>query len=395
MAARPSQPPTTDPWLSSDVAVHGRHPPLSAARRFWPELLGISLFVSLAGVGLALSGKGGIVVTVSARDGTPVKSISAFVDGTQVACDRSPCTITEQRSGVHLVKVLAKGFVTPSQLPIDVRPRANVPVNFSVDSVPCGLRVSGAPPGVKLYLDGKKIGELPQELHDLTRGSHTVRVAGDEAYEPVERRVELDPDKTVELEVRLRVLNGLLTVLPGRIPATRVTLVSGAEQRVLQLPSGVLEIPTERSWTLHATKPGYEEYVQPIRFDDGQRRKTYTVDLGPSIRERRTSWDLERPRTLDGAQIQVTVARYAPSVKRACWQSAFDTRGADAPTTARVTVALTISPNGSVPNAVVVGGDPKGYQGLARCISNRTRAWQFPPSDENTFVNVQFVFAAQ
>ncbi|MET0793606.1 MAG: GYF domain-containing protein, partial [Polyangiaceae bacterium] len=63
---------------------------------------------------------------------------------------------------------------------------------------------------------------------------------------------------------------------------------------------------------------------------------------------------------LDGAQIQSTVARYTGSVKRACWQPALDTRDKDAPTTARVNVAITVLPSGSVSNAAV-GGDPKGY----------------------------------
>ena len=97
---------------------------------------------------------------------------------------------------------------------------------------------------------------------------------------------------------------------------------------------------------------------------------------------------------LDGGQIQSTVARYTGSVKRACWQPALDTRDKDAPTTARVNVAITVLPSGSVSNAAV-GADPKGYRGLSQCISSRVRGWQFPPSGDSTTVNVPFVFAAQ
>jgi len=97
---------------------------------------------------------------------------------------------------------------------------------------------------------------------------------------------------------------------------------------------------------------------------------------------------------LDSGQIQSTVARYTGSVKRACWQPALDTRDKDAPTTARVNVAITVLPSGSVSNAAV-NGDPKGYRGLSQCISSRVRGWQFPPSGDTTTVNVPFVFAAQ
>jgi TonB family protein len=97
---------------------------------------------------------------------------------------------------------------------------------------------------------------------------------------------------------------------------------------------------------------------------------------------------------LDSGQIQNTVSRYTGSVKRACWQPALDTRDKDAPTTAKVTVSITVQPSGSVSNASV-GGDPRGYRGLAQCISSRVRGWQFPPSGDTTTVNVPFVFAAQ
>ena len=98
---------------------------------------------------------------------------------------------------------------------------------------------------------------------------------------------------------------------------------------------------------------------------------------------------------LDSGQIQSTVSRYTGSVKRACWQPALDTRDKDAPTTARVLVEITVQPSGSVSNAAVNAGDPKGYRGLSQCISSRVRGWQFPPSGESTTVNVPFVFAAQ
>jgi len=104
--------------------------------QYWPVLLGISLFAGVAGFRWASSGKGGIVVTVSARDGTPVRGITAFVDGALVACDLSPRRISEQASRIHAVKVVVPGFVTPPQLGVEVRPRTNVSANFQLDPSP-------------------------------------------------------------------------------------------------------------------------------------------------------------------------------------------------------------------------------------------------------------------
>ncbi len=97
---------------------------------------------------------------------------------------------------------------------------------------------------------------------------------------------------------------------------------------------------------------------------------------------------------LDSSQVQATVGRYTSSVKRSCWQPALDTRDKDAPTSARVTVSITVGPDGKVRQATT-SGDPRGYGGLASCISRRVQTWSFPPSSGTTTVNVPFVFAAQ
>jgi hypothetical protein len=97
---------------------------------------------------------------------------------------------------------------------------------------------------------------------------------------------------------------------------------------------------------------------------------------------------------LDSASIQKTVGRYTGSVKRSCWQPALDGRSKDAPSSARVSVSIVVSPSGSVQSATT-SGDPKGYPGLASCIASRVRGWQFPASSGTTTVNVPFVFAAQ
>lgn len=97
---------------------------------------------------------------------------------------------------------------------------------------------------------------------------------------------------------------------------------------------------------------------------------------------------------LDSGEIQKTVGKYTSSVKRSCWQPALDARAKDAPTSARVNVAIVVSPSGSV-QSVSTSGDPKGYPGLASCIAARVKGWQFPASSGSTTVNVPFVFAAQ
>jgi len=115
---------------------------------------------------------------------------------------------------------------------------------------------------------------------------------------------------------------------------------------------------------------------------------------GPSNGPGSQATDSTAGRPLDSAAVQGTVRRYTSSVKRSCWQPALDTRDENAPTSARVSVTITVAGSGAVQN-VSTSGDPKGYRGLASCIARRVQGWQFPVSSGQTTVNVPFVFAAQ
>ncbi|MDX2054466.1 MAG: GYF domain-containing protein [Polyangiaceae bacterium] len=97
---------------------------------------------------------------------------------------------------------------------------------------------------------------------------------------------------------------------------------------------------------------------------------------------------------LDASSVQAVVAKYSGSVKRACWQPALDSRDRNAPPSASVSVQITVGTTGSV-QGVTTSGDPPGYRGLASCIQQRVRGWQFPPTSESTTVNVPFKFFSQ
>lgn len=97
---------------------------------------------------------------------------------------------------------------------------------------------------------------------------------------------------------------------------------------------------------------------------------------------------------LEAAAIQSTVQKNQNAVKRSCWQPALNGRAADAPSTARVTTTIQISPDGTV-SSVKHSGEPRGYPGLGRCIVARLKGWTFPKSNGSTTANIPFVFAAQ
>jgi len=115
---------------------------------------------------------------------------------------------------------------------------------------------------------------------------------------------------------------------------------------------------------------------------------------GPQTGPGTTSPGAPSGQPLESSQVQSTVARYQNAVKRGCWEPALSARDADAPSSARVTLSITVASTGGVQSASSTG-DPKGYRGLASCIERRVQTWSFPRSSGTTTVKVPFVFAAQ
>jgi len=88
-------------------------------------------------------------------------------------------------------------------------------------------------------------------------------------------------DKVEDLgTINLKVVKGVVAVRLGT-PGARVSIVSGSDRRELPLLPISFDIDTSRTWSLEATKAGYQDYSQPIGFDDGKAAKTYTVTLEP------------------------------------------------------------------------------------------------------------------
>ncbi|HEX3769431.1 MAG TPA: PEGA domain-containing protein [Polyangiaceae bacterium] len=247
------------------------------------------LFVGLGVLGVIAIGAalflpshpGRIVINVADSQGAGVNRVEIFVDGRK-QCDTAPCTVDQVAAGPHDVKVLADGYDAPAVQTITVESRKDEIASFTLGSTAgTGIRVNGTQPGVKLYVDDKESGPLPQELRDLSAGDHVIKVAGSERYQPLEKHVTVERQKIQDLgTVTLKVLKGKATISLGT-PGARVFLVSGADRRELPMLPISVDIDTTKSWSLEATKPGFMDYKQAIGFDDGQAERSYIVSLDP------------------------------------------------------------------------------------------------------------------
>jgi hypothetical protein len=245
--------------------------------------LGLTAVVALgAGAVLLLGqpGQGRILVYVTDATGNPVSHADVSVDGTR-RCESAPCTVDSVPGGSHEIKVLAPGFAAPWASTVAVEASKDTSAKFSLQATSGGLKVDGHQPGVKLYIDDKELGPLPQEVRDVPLGDHTIKLAGSDRYQPLEKHVLVTADHPADLgAIVLKVLRGKVTVNPGT-PGARVYLVSGTDRRELpSLPISV-DIDTTKTWSLEASKAGLSDYKELIGFDDGVAEKTFTVTLAP------------------------------------------------------------------------------------------------------------------
>jgi hypothetical protein len=169
---------------------------------------------------------------------------------------------------------------------------------------------------------------------------------------------------------------------------------SSTETEAVEVPGDPASGKTARVGGPLPTKAPDKASDKPGTGLSGLKGLSGVSGAGPSAGTGSTASQGSGSGQLDSEQVQRTVSRYTSSVRRSCWQPALDTRAPDAPSSARVSVAITVSPSGSV-SGVTTSGDPKGYRGLASCIGARVRGWQFPASSGTTTVNVPFYFAAQ
>jgi serine/threonine-protein kinase len=252
-----------------------------------------SLIVAVAAVAVVVVGivfllipkDGSLVVTVAGPGNTPVNELEVYVDGKK-RCTSSPCRVEALSSGTHLVKVAGAGFEPTADQGVKVEAGDEAVYNVSLSrGGATGLSVKAEGRGLKLSIDGKEIGPLPQELSDITPGEHTIRIDGSDRYEPLERTVSIEANQLVALEPKLKVRKGLATIKPGsNADGATVLLVSGNERRpVPQLPLAV-DIQVEKPYKIVATKPGFRQFEQKIEFEDGQAERTFIIDLsGESV----------------------------------------------------------------------------------------------------------------
>ena len=227
---------------------------------------------------------GNVNVNVADTKGGQVQSLKVLVDDKEV-CTKAPCVVKDVAAGSHEVKVVADGYDTPAPKLVSVERGKDAQIEFTLSSAKgTGIKVTGSQPGVKLSVDGNEIGALPQELRDMEPGERKLKFSGSDRYAPLEKTVTVAKGDLQDLgSITLKVLKGKATVTLGTDGA-KVSMVSskGDRRDLPHLPISLEIDPVkDGTWTIEASKFGFDDYKQAINFDDGIAEKVFNVVLDP------------------------------------------------------------------------------------------------------------------
>jgi hypothetical protein len=282
-------PPMSHPHVSSMPVMPEPYPAQqSSGRGLWMFLA----LIVIVGVGAAFffinkAKPGSLVVTVAGPGNRPVDGVEIYVDGKRENCRGvSPCRIEGLKPGTHIVKASAAGYGATADTAIKISPGEENVHNATLGSPSegTGIKVSHEGRGLKLFIDDKEIGPLPQERGDLSPGEHKIRIEG-ERYETFEQTVVVEADKFQTIEPTLKVKKGLVTIKLGEnAEGADVTLVSGDERRPIppdrfKDKALAVDLEASKAYSILAEKKGFARYEKKIDFADGQAEKTFIVNL--------------------------------------------------------------------------------------------------------------------
>ncbi|NRA35434.1 MAG: hypothetical protein HRU17_19065 [Polyangiaceae bacterium] len=290
---------------------------------------------------------GELIVTVAGPGNRPVEVVEVFVDGKSL-CNASPCRL-ELKNGTHMIRATAAGYQSMADQAVSIGRDGEEVLNLKLTRARgTGVKVSAEGTGLELWIDGKLVGPLPQEVNDMSPGQHKLKVAGNTRFASFEQTITVQAEEVQAIgPLKLKVLRGLATIKGGTgASKARVLLVSGTDRRTLpRLPIN-LDIPTDAQHTLEATSDGYAKFSQVLSFEDGVAEKTFEVIMVPSA-------DVDDERSEKPAP-KKSPRKWSPQ-KRPSAQ-----RQAPAPTKTAAAGTATLNINSIPRSSVILDGRPLG-----------------------------------
>lgn len=182
----------------------------------------------------------------------------------------TPCDVDQLPAGENTISLVLPGYA-PFQQKVKLQAGTSQRIEAALTPLPVSLSLISTPPGARLFIDDKLMGQAPLTLDHFVPGTYAIR-AELPGYETETRSVELKAqDRRIE-EFQLVKKLGTLEVLTDQ-PGTRV-VVDGEEKGALQAVQGRVSEPFRvdlpiGSHSLELSKRGYVTIQRTIRIEKG------------------------------------------------------------------------------------------------------------------------------
>jgi hypothetical protein len=321
-----------------------------------------------------------LLIHAVAPAGQAVSDLQIKVDD-QLRCTASPCTVAGLEGGKHAVDVTARGY-KPYHLAITISAGDREPLRVLLQPASGRIQVGALGSGSSLFVDGKRIGPLPQELKDVSVGDHLIVVEGDARYARFEQRVTVEFGQVVSVVPKPKVVRGLATIIAGENAAGAQVELTGTNPRVLTNLPETLEADSDKRYRIVATKKGMEPFAKEISFEDGQAERTFKIDLVPTnssavgdkkptprVRMGATTVSGRLPPEVIQRIVRQNYARF-----RVCYEEGL---ARNSKLAGRVSTRFVIGRDGSVSN-VSNGGSDLPDSGVVNCVVSAFYGLSFP-----------------
>jgi PEGA domain len=200
--------------------------------------------------------------------------VDVQVDG-ESRCGVTPCVVRDLSAGHHAITIVTPdGERLSKRHVVRAGERARVQLGATARPRPVlgqGVELRSRLPHVRVYVDGRRRGELPILIDDLPSGEHRLRLVAPNRR-PLERVITVQPSRVERLHgLMLAPVKGSARIALAS-PGARVLVGEAGKRRGRRALHGpwprTLELDTERRWELVAGGAGYRAKVIPIEFDD-------------------------------------------------------------------------------------------------------------------------------
>jgi PEGA domain len=244
---------------------------------------GAVALVAAGAFALFSGGEGSLVISVAGPGGKAIQSVSVFV-GEELKCSESPCVVAELPPKTHAIRATAPGFAEMAPRLVKVEKGEETPVNIelAVGAAGTGISVKSGPAGLKLSVDGKEVGPLPQELTNLSVGSHEIEISGSPYFAPFRKTISVSANEITTITPDLKLEKGQLRVELGANASGAEILLYGGKKphklHKLDLPQNI-DIPADGSYRIVAKKSGFADFEKRIEFTADAPEMTVVVSL--------------------------------------------------------------------------------------------------------------------